>query len=106
MDSPLINQVSVRFTSSGHRHEYSSLAAPLYLQSTSPGARSSPTSIVYSYGGGVFVVDSAFTATHFRFFNSLMAAAGVVAVSVDYRLTPEHLIPVAYDDAWAALNWT
>ncbi|KAK6135677.1 hypothetical protein DH2020_030580 [Rehmannia glutinosa] len=49
---------------------------------------------------------SAFSALHHRHLNSLVARANVVAVSVDYRVAPEHLLPICYEDSWLALKWT
>ncbi|WP_420175977.1 alpha/beta hydrolase [Luteococcus sp. OSA5] len=37
--------------------------------------------------------------------SELAAGAGVLVVSVEYRLAPQHPYPAALDDAWTALNW-
>lgn len=60
--------------------------------------------LVYYHGGG-FLFESAFSADHHRFLNSLVSQAKVVAVSVEYRLAPENPLPAAYEDSWAALQW-
>ncbi|EHA8586801.1 Tuliposide A-converting enzyme 2, chloroplastic [Cocos nucifera] len=59
---------------------------------------------VYFHGGG-FVVGSAFSRISHHLLTSLVAKANVIAVSVDYRLAPEHPLPIAYEDSWAALKW-
>ena len=61
--------------------------------------------LVYFHGGG-FILESAKSPTYHNYLTSLAAAAGVLAVSVDYRLAPEHRLPAAYDDCWTALQWT
>lgn len=60
--------------------------------------------LVYIHGGG-FCIESAFSPTYHRHINSLVAKANAVAVSVDYRRAPEHHLPIAYEDSWAALKW-
>nr|CAB3483250.1 unnamed protein product [Digitaria exilis] len=82
----------------------SGLAARLYIPSNALGTSEKLPLLVY-FHGGAFCIHSAFSAAHFRFLNALVSAARVVAVSVDYRLAPEHPVPAAYDDAWAALRW-
>ncbi|KAM0885069.1 hypothetical protein ACQ4PT_030587 [Festuca glaucescens] len=61
--------------------------------------------IVVVFHGGYFIVGSTGCPGHHRYMNSLAGNARVLAVSVDYRLAPEHPLPAAYDDSWAALNW-
>ncbi|KAK9942158.1 hypothetical protein M0R45_007840 [Rubus argutus] len=60
--------------------------------------------LVYFHGGG-FCMESAFSPTYHNYLNDLVSEANVVAVSVDYRLAPEHPLPAAFDDSWAALKW-
>ena len=60
--------------------------------------------VVYFHGGG-FVIGSAGSAAYHRCLNDLAAACPAVAVSVDYRLAPEHPVPAAYEDSLAALKW-
>ncbi|XP_062108400.1 2-hydroxyisoflavanone dehydratase-like [Humulus lupulus] len=59
--------------------------------------------LVYFHGGGFFF-ESAFSADHHQFLNSLVSEAKVIAVSVEYRLAPEHHLPIAYEDCWIALQ--
>jgi acetyl esterase/lipase len=81
------------------------LAARLYVPSDVLGGPDEKLPVLVYFHGGAFAVHSAFAAAHHVFLNALVFAARVVAVSVDYRLAPEHPVPAAYDDAWAALRW-
>ncbi|MBA3782954.1 MAG: alpha/beta hydrolase [Nocardioides sp.] len=58
--------------------------------------------LVYFHGGGWILggID-----THLHHARRLAVEAGVVVVSVDYRLAPEHPFPAAYDDCLAATRW-
>ncbi|CAO2211225.1 unnamed protein product [Urochloa humidicola] len=80
------------------------LAARLFVPSDVLGTSTRLPLLVY-YHGGAFALHSAFSAAHSRLLNALVSAARVVAVSVEYRLAPEHPVPAAYDAAWAALVW-
>jgi acetyl esterase len=58
--------------------------------------------LVYFHGGGWVIGD---LDTHDVLCRQLTAEAGIVVVSVDYRLAPEAKFPSAVDDAWAATRW-
>ena len=58
--------------------------------------------MLYLHGGG-HVIGS--LDTHDKICRNLCAGGGVVVVSVDYRMGPEHKFPAAVDDSWAALEW-
>ncbi|PRQ38704.1 putative carboxylesterase, 2-hydroxyisoflavanone dehydratase [Rosa chinensis] len=79
------------------------ISARLFLPKLNEPHKKIP--ILVYYHGGAFCVESAFSFDHHRFLNSLVSQAKVVAVSVEYRMAPEHSLPIAYDDSWAALNW-
>ncbi|HEY9603186.1 MAG TPA: alpha/beta hydrolase [Allocoleopsis sp.] len=75
------------------------LAARLYRP---PGAARLPV-LVYLHGGG-WVAGS--VATHDPFCRLLSQAAEIIAISVEYRLAPEHPYPAAVEDALTAIQWT
>lgn len=85
------------------------VSARLYipdLPASGPGHHRKKLPIVVYFHGGGMVLNSAASPTYHRYLNSLVSKAGALAVSVNYRLAPEHPLPAAYDDAWAALSWT
>lgn len=58
--------------------------------------------LVYFHGGGFVIGDiDAYDAGC----RAIAAQAGVIVVSVEYRLAPEHRFPAAPDDALAAFRW-
>ncbi|CAM0951711.1 unnamed protein product [Alopecurus aequalis] len=75
----------------------------LYLPKLTDPSTELPV-LVY-FHGGAFLIGSADDAAYHSYVNALAAAAGVLVVSADYRLAPEHPLPAAYDDCWAALQW-
>ncbi|KAK4477050.1 hypothetical protein RD792_016252 [Penstemon davidsonii] len=79
------------------------LSARLYLPEKPDPTQKLPI-LVYFHGGG-FVVESAFSPLYHKHLNLLVAEANVLVVSVNYRLAPEHPLPIAYEDSWLALKW-
>ncbi|CAN6210946.1 unnamed protein product [Urochloa humidicola] len=70
------------------------------------GSPSGKLPVLVFFHGGAFLIESAVSPLYHGYVASLAAAAGVLTcVSVEYRLAPEHPVPAAYDDAWAALRW-
>ncbi|KAI3446014.1 hypothetical protein Pfo_002679 [Paulownia fortunei] len=79
------------------------VSARLYLPGNANPSKKLPL-LVYFHGGG-FAVESPFSPLYHKHLNFLVAEANVVAVSVNYRLAPEHPLPIAYEDSWLALKW-
>uniref|UniRef100_A0A0D9WZN3 Alpha/beta hydrolase fold-3 domain-containing protein n=1 Tax=Leersia perrieri TaxID=77586 RepID=A0A0D9WZN3_9ORYZ len=89
--------------------EANGVSARLFLPSDAAAAsddgRRRRLPVVLYIHGGSFCTESAFCRTYHRYATSLASRAGVIVVSVEYRLAPEHPVPAAHDDAWAALRW-
>ncbi|XP_059653615.1 probable carboxylesterase 1 [Cornus florida] len=79
------------------------ISARIFLPRVSDPAHKLPL-LFYVHGGG-FSFESAFSTQTDHYVRILAAEAKAVAVSVEYRLAPEHPIPACYEDCWAALQW-
>ncbi len=75
---------------------------PLALRVYTPEGTGPFPMVVYCHGGGYVVGD---LDTQDMIARALCSWSGVVVVSVDYRLAPEHPFPAAPDDTFAALEW-
>uniref|UniRef100_A0A2P2JEI9 Alpha/beta hydrolase fold-3 domain-containing protein n=1 Tax=Rhizophora mucronata TaxID=61149 RepID=A0A2P2JEI9_RHIMU len=62
------------------------------------------TLLVHYHGGG-FCIGSPFASAFKTFLSFLVTQANIIAISIDYRLAPEHLLPIAYEDSLAGLQW-
>ncbi|KAK4429028.1 putative carboxylesterase 13 [Sesamum alatum] len=75
----------------------------IYLPKLSSNTEKLPL-VVYIHGGA-FCLFSPSSALFHNYLNALVAESQVVAVSVHYRRAPEHPLPTAYEDSWAAVQW-
>jgi epsilon-lactone hydrolase len=69
---------------------------------TAPPNVTDPTVLLYFHGGG-YCISS--IASHRGLVGRLAMAAGMRALSVGYRLAPEHRFPAAVHDALTAYRW-
>ncbi|CAL5387894.1 unnamed protein product [Camellia sinensis] len=79
------------------------ISARIFLPRLSDPTHKLPV-LLYIHGGG-FSFESAFSQMNDSHVRSLTTEACVIAVSVEYRLAPEHPIPACYEGCWAALRW-
>ncbi|CAN6204693.1 unnamed protein product [Urochloa humidicola] len=78
------------------------ISARLYLPpGVEPGKR---LPVVVFFHGGAFLVHTAASPLYHIYSAALAAAVPALVVSADYRLAPEHRLPAAYEDAFAALR--
>ncbi|CAI9118536.1 OLC1v1020123C1 [Oldenlandia corymbosa var. corymbosa] len=82
----------------------SEVSARIYLPKITDRSSKKIPILVYFHGGG-FCMDSAFASIYHSYLNSLACGSKSLAVSVEYRLAPEHPLPAAYEDCWTALQW-
>ncbi|KAI3460249.1 hypothetical protein Pfo_016912 [Paulownia fortunei] len=61
--------------------------------------------LVVYFHGGAFCISSTADPKYQDMLNILVKEANIILVSVDYRRAPEHPLPAAYDDSWAAIQW-
>lgn len=61
--------------------------------------------VIIFFHGGSFAHSSANSAIYDTFCRRLVGICNAVVVSVNYRRSPEHRYPCAYDDGWTALKW-
>lgn len=79
------------------------LSARIFIPKTHNPLKKFPV-LIYTHGGG-FSIGSAFIEGYTNLVRSLAADANMIAVSVEYRLAPEHPLPTCYEDTWEAVKW-
>ncbi|KAK1320840.1 putative carboxylesterase 2 [Acorus calamus] len=81
----------------------SDISARLYLPNISNPSHKLPL-LIYVHGGG-FCLSTTSSSIYHNYLNRLSSATHALIVSVDYRRAPEHLLPTAYEDSWAVIQW-
>lgn len=74
----------------------------LVLQTFAPSEGGPHPCLLWFHGGGYVIGTATMDADRLQ---RWAAQLGYVAISVEYRLAPEHPFPAAHDDAMAAMRW-
>nr|XP_043627210.1 2-hydroxyisoflavanone dehydratase-like [Erigeron canadensis] len=80
-------------------------SARLYLPKLPPAEELKKLPILVYYHGGGFIIGSAFDTWEHNYISTMVSYINALVISVEYRLSPEYLIPEAYDNSWMALQW-
>lgn len=75
----------------------------LFLPDDVPHGQKLPL-LFYFHGGGFSCGSTGWKIFH-SFLSDVATTARVLVISVEYRLTPEHRLPAAYDDCCHAVEW-
>ncbi|KAL6505093.1 Gibberellin receptor gid1b [Orobanche gracilis] len=76
-----------------------------FVELENPLSTTKTVPVIVFFHGGSFVHSSANSAIYDTFCRRLVKSCKSVVVSVNYRRSPEHRYPCAYEDGWAALKW-
>ena len=84
------------------RHELVRDGETIELRWYAPSAAALGSAMLYLHGGGMILGS---LDMYDAIIKSVVAASGVPALAVEYRLAPEHPHPVPVEDCYAALVW-
>ena len=95
-DPPAVGSIA------NHSIETTAAKVPVRIYHPPGAAGKALPAYVYCHGGGFVVGDLDMVETVCR---TICRDAGIVVVSVDYRLAPEHKFPAGLDDTIAVVRW-
>lgn len=82
----------------------SGLSVRIYLPEEEPEDPAKLPIFLHFHGGG-FCISRASWYMYHQFYTRLIKSARAICVSVEMRMAPEHRLPAAVDDCYAALEW-
>ncbi|KMT04486.1 hypothetical protein BVRB_8g181520 [Beta vulgaris subsp. vulgaris] len=80
------------------------LSARLYHPMTTTITNEKLPLVLY-FHGGAFLIASPAEPLYHNFCNNLARSTKALVISLDYRLAPEYPLPIAFNDAWEAIQW-
>ncbi|KAK9077270.1 hypothetical protein SSX86_005607 [Deinandra increscens subsp. villosa] len=77
----------------------------IFLPKLTPSDPPQKLLLIIHVHGGAFCIGSPLSTLTHNFLTPLVSQTPAVAVSIGYRLAPEHPLPAAYHDCWTAFQW-